>query len=382
MGHLLMRSLAILSSQAFSIVNFRGSLISSLSAEGVRIFALAPDYDNKTRDEVKNLGAVPIDISMRRAGFNPFIDLLDMFRLCVVLRKLQPDVMLGYFIKPVIFGMTAGWLAGVPFRVALIEGLGFVFTSSTSVARRALKKLVSGMYRLALLSVDRVVFLNKDDIHDFVSNGLVDSKKVANLQGIGVNLAYWAPAVPVTTPVTFLLAARLLREKGILEYVAAARIVKTKYPSARFLLLGALDVNPTSLTERELKQWVSEQLVEWPGHVDVRPWLAQSSVFVLPSYREGLPRSTQEAMAMARPIITTDVPGCRETVNNGVNGFLIPARNANALAHAMLKFIVNPDLIASMGKESRRIAELRFDGHQKTRTLIDILQNKWCNPER
>jgi len=382
MGHLLMRSLAILSSQAFSIVNFRGSLISSLSAEGVRIFALAPDYDNKTRDEVKNLGAVPIDISMRRAGFNPFIDLLDMFRLCVVLRKLQPDVMLGYFIKPVIFGMTAGWLAGVPFRVALIEGLGFVFTSSTSVARRALKKLVSGMYRLALLSVDRVVFLNTDDIHDFVSTGLVDSKKVANLQGIGVDLAHWAPAVPVTTPVTFLLAARLLREKGILEYVAAARIVKTKYPSARFLLLGALDVNPTSLTERELKQWVSEQLVEWPGHVDVRPWLAQSSVFVLPSYREGLPRSTQEAMAMARPIITTDVPGCRETVNNGVNGFLIPARNADALAHAMLKFIVNPDLIASMGKESRRIAELRFDGHQKTRALIDILQNKWCNPER
>jgi glycosyltransferase involved in cell wall biosynthesis len=159
-------------------------------------------------------------------------------------------------------------------------------------------------------------------------------------------------------------------------------MVKTQYPSARFLLLGALDVNPTSLSERELRQWVSEQLVEWPGHVDVRPWLAQSSVFVLPSYREGLPRSTQEAMAMARPIITTDVPGCRETVNNGVNGFLIPARNADALAHAMLKFIVNPDLIASMGKESRRIAELRFDGHQKTRALIDILQNKWCNPER
>jgi glycosyltransferase involved in cell wall biosynthesis len=371
-----MRTLAILSSQAFSIVNFRGPLIQALAAEGVRVFALAPDYDDKTRADVKNLGGVPIDISMRRAGFNPITDLLDMFRLCFVLRKLQPDVLLGYFIKPVIFGMTAGWLARVPYRVALIEGLGFVFTSSTSTTRRLLKLLVSAMYRVALLTVDRAVFLNTDDINEFLSNRLVSSKKVLNLQGIGVDLSYWGPAAPVTAPLTFLLAARLLREKGVLEYVEAARLVKAKHPSSRFLLLGALDVNPTSLTERELQAWVSEQLIEWPGHVDVKPWLEQTSVFVLPSYREGLPRSTQEAMAMARPVITTDVPGCRETVIDQVNGFLIPARNANALAQAMLKFIENPTLIDQMGQQSRHIAEQRFDGKKKTQALTDILRQK------
>jgi glycosyltransferase involved in cell wall biosynthesis len=371
-----MRSLAILSSQAFSIVNFRGPLIEAMATKGVLVFALAPDYNDQNRDEVRKLGAIPIDISIRRAGFNPFIDLIDMFRLFAVLRKLQPDVLLGYFIKPVIFGMTAAWLARVPYRVALIEGLGFVFTSSVTLKRRLLKRLVSWMYRLALLTVDRAVFLNADDVHEFLSNRLVNSKKVLNLQGIGVDLSYWLPANPVLAPITFLLTARLLREKGVLEYVDAARKVKRTYPNVRFFLLGALDVNPTSLTENELQTWVAEKLIEWPGHVAVRPWLEQTSVFVLPSYREGLPRSTQEAMAMAKPIITTDVPGCRDTVTNNVNGFLIPARNADALTQAMLKFIENPELIGQMGRQSRLIAEARFDGKKKTQELIDILEQK------
>ena len=179
---------------------------------------------------------------------------------------------------------------------------------------------------------------------------------------------------PVTAPLTFLLAARLLREKGILVYVGAARLVKAKHPSTRFVLFGAFDVNPTSLTKRELQAWVSEQLIEWRGHVDVKPWLKQTSVFVWPSYPEGLPRSTQEAMA--RPTITTDVPRCRETVTDQVNGLLIPARNVEALAQAMLKFIDNPTLIDQMGQKSRHIARLRFGGKKKIQTLIEILRQK------
>ncbi len=191
--------------------------------------------------------------------------------------------------------------------------------------------------------------------------------------GIGVDLDEWLPAPAVTTPVTFLLVARLLREKGIAEYADAAKLVKTLHPETRFILLGGLDPNPGGLSQSEVQAWVKEGLLEWPGHVVVKPWLAQTSVFVLPSYREGVPRSTQEAMAMGRAVITTDVPGCRETVISGTNGYLVPVRDAATLAEAMMQFIKNPNLIESMGRESRRMAEERFDVHKINARLLEIL---------
>ena len=174
-------------------------------------------------------------------------------------------------------------------------------------------------------------------------------------------------------PVTFLLAARLLREKGIVEYAHAARQVKQLHPEVRFVLLGGLDPNPGGLREAEISAWVTEGILEWPGHVAVKPWLAKTSVCVLPSYREGLPRSTQEAMAMGRPVITTDAPGCRDTVQEGVNGYLVPVRDVAALAQAMLRFVNNPSLIEPMGHASRRMAEANFDVRQINARLIKIL---------
>jgi glycosyltransferase involved in cell wall biosynthesis len=168
----------------------------------------------------------------------------------------------------------------------------------------------------------------------------------------------------------------LLREKGVAEYVEAARIVKRQHPLSRFVLLGGLDDNPGSIANEEVQGWVDEGLLEWPGHVSVKPWLEQASVYVLPSYREGVPVSTQEAMAMGRPVITTDVPGCRETVVDGLNGFLIPARNAQALAEKMLLFVNQPELIASMGKASRQLAEERFDVHKVNKRLVNLLLSK------
>jgi glycosyltransferase involved in cell wall biosynthesis len=168
-----------------------------------------------------------------------------------------------------------------------------------------------------------------------------------------------------------MLMARLLREKGIYEYVEAARAVRQQHPHARFLLLGGTDPNPGALTREEVAAWVAEGVVEWLGHVDnVRPWIASTSVYVLPSYREGKPRSTQEAMAMSRPVITTDAPGCRDTVIEGVNGFLVPVRDSAALADAMMRFIDQPELIPRMGRESRRIAEERFDVHRINRVML------------
>jgi len=371
-----MKTIAIISSQAFSLINFRGSLIGALVKENIRVYALAPDYSDEFRQKILALGAIPVDFRLTRTGMNPFHDCLDMFRLVIILRSLRPDVTLGYFAKPVIYGTLAAWVAKVPLRVAMIEGLGYVFTLSDTVLswkRKLLRNAVSWLYRVALARAHKVIFLNKDDISEFVGGGLVNRAKVVHFGGIGVDLDQWPPAPVVTTPVMFLLVARLLREKGITEFADAARQVKALYPNVRFVLLGALDPNPGSLSQLEVEAWVKEELLVWPGHVDVKPWLAQASVYVLPSYREGLPRSTQEAMAMGRPVITTDVPGCRETVEQGVNGFMVPVRDAEALAEAMLIYIKQPELIAPMGAASRRMAEAKFDVHKINAEILKIM---------
>ena len=374
-----MKILAIISSQAFSLINFRGSLIKELVDSNILVYALAPDYDDMLRKKIVQLGANPVDYSLIRTGMNPFRDLRDMFYLSILLYRLNPDVVLGYFIKPVVYGTLAAWISRVPRRIAMIEGLGYVFTPSGmtfSWRRKLLRSSVSLLYRIALTKAHRVIFLNRDDIAQFIGDGVVDKVKVAHLGGIGVDLNEWPFTTAFIKPITFLLAARLLREKGIMEYAEAARQVKALHPETRFVLLGALDENPGGLAEREVRAWVNAGLLEWPGHVAVQPWLAKASVYVLPSYREGLPRSTQEAMAMGRPVITTDVPGCRETVDDNVNGFVVPARNIDALVQAMLMFIKQPELILSMGLESRQIAENRFDVRKINAEILKILTDE------
>ena len=371
-----MKTLAIISNQAFSLINFRGDLIKALVRSGASVYALAPDYDRLTREQVTQLGAVPVAYALSRTGMNPLKDFCDALSLTKILRSLRPNTTLCYFIKPVIYGTLAAWLAKVPRRVAMIEGLGFVFTlskKSNSLNKRFLKFFVSFLYRIALKKAHYVIFLNKDDLQEFVASNLVESYKCKLIPGIGVDLEKWCAEAPVTYPVTFTLAARLLHEKGVREYIDAARIVKYKCATARFILLGDVDANPGSLSREEVESWVSEGLIEWPGHVRVKYWLEQTSVYVLPSYREGVPRSTQEALAMARPVITTDVPGCRETVIDGENGFLIPARNFVVLAEKMLIFINKPSLIGSMGEKSRALAEKRFDVHKINKIFLAVL---------
>jgi glycosyltransferase involved in cell wall biosynthesis len=208
---------------------------------------------------------------------------------------------------------------------------------------------------------------------ELLSRGIVPPDKIALAGATGIDLAEW-PVTPLPdAPLTFILVARLLRDKGIGEYVAAARMLRADHPELRFLLLGGTDDNPASITRSEMDAWAAEGLIVWPGHVAARPWLAQAHVFVLPSYREGVPRSTQEAMAMGRAIVTTDTPGCRETVVEGRNGFMVPPRDPAALASAMHHFVDNPADIARMGSESRRLACERFDVHVQNDRLLGFM---------
>ncbi|CAD7035472.1 glycosyltransferase family 1 protein [Pseudorhizobium endolithicum] len=354
---------AIIGHTGFSQVNFRGPLIEDIVARGHRVFALAPDFDAPTRAAVRALGAEPVEYSLSRTGLNPGRDFVDSFKLFRTLDRLNVDCVLSYAIKPVIYGTLAASLARVPRRHALVPGLGYAFTEGEDVS---LKRRVVGLsarrfYRLALARADCVFMQNPDDAHDFVSMGIVDQDKIITVDGTGIRLDEWAPTPPVSSPVTFLLVARMLRDKGVFEFVEAARAVREVHPQARFILAGDTDANPEAISRLQLTAWAESGIVEWPGQVAVKEWLAQASVFVLPSYREGVPRSTQEAMAMGRPIITTDAPGCRETVIAGENGFLVPPRDAEALAAAMRRFITEPGLISSMGAKSRAYAEEKFD---------------------
>ena len=368
--------IAVISNAAGSLLNFRGPLLVEMRRRGHDILAFAPNHTETTRTTLRRMGAEPIDYRISRTGTNPLADAATILELRRLLRRHRPDVSLAYFIKPVIYGSIAAWFAGVPRRYAMIEGLGFAFTATSqlSARRTVLQGIASVLFRMALRRVTRTIFLNPDDRAEFVGRGLVPAEKTGLLGGIGVDLSEWlALSPPRPEKTTFILVARLLRDKGITEYAEAARCVLRDYPGTRFLLVGGHDANPAAVPIASVRQWVDEGLVEWPGFVAVKPWFEQASVFVLPSYREGVPRSTQEAMALGLPVITTDVPGCRETVVEGVNGFLVPPRDPMALADAMRRFIVEPRLVASMGAESRRIAEEHFDVHKQNAKLLEMI---------
>jgi glycosyltransferase involved in cell wall biosynthesis len=358
------------------MINFRGPLIKHLVLNGVDVFALAPGYDAATKAVVNDLGATPVDLIMSRSGKNPF----DEVRLCLqlfnILRRIRPDALLSYFIKPAIYGSIVGWMAKTPMRIALIEGLGYSFQKSAREGhqRRLLRSLVTLMFRFALAKASKIVVLNEDDRQQFMKMNVGVAGEIENIGGIGVDLDEFAYQPPALGPLTFLCAARLIREKGIVDFADAARIVKLARPDIQFVVLGGVDNNPGSLEAETIEQWVKEGILAWPGSVaDVRPWLAACSVFVLPSfYREGVPRSIQEAMAIGRAIITTDNVGCRDTVEPEVNGLIVTPQQPQELAEAILELAKDIKRIAAMGEESRALAEARYDAERFNSRIAEL----------
>jgi glycosyltransferase involved in cell wall biosynthesis len=357
-----------------SIVPFRGHLLRTLVARGHRVEVLAPNANADDRAKIDRLGVACETYELRRTGLSPSEDFRTMWCLHRHFRTRTPDLAIFYAVKPSVYGPLAARAAGVSRRIVSTEGLGAAFTDigrGGSAKRTALRLVVSLLYKLSLYHADRAIFLNANDRDDFVRWRLLPRQKTRVVGGIGVDLSEYPQATPPQTPLVFLFVGRLLREKGIVEFVNAARSVRRVHPTARFGVLGAIDENPAAICADTLREWVESGVIEYHGHADVKPWLRKSSVFVLPSYREGVPRSTQEAMAVGRAVVTTDVPGCRDTVVDGVNGFLCAPRDALGLARNLCRFIENPDLVLEMGKASRRIAEERFDVRRCTQRIIE-----------
>jgi glycosyltransferase involved in cell wall biosynthesis len=352
----------LIASYCDSVVKFRGPLIAAMLANGCEVHVAAPRIKDspQVRATIEAKGAFVHDFPVRRTGTNPVADARMLLALFLLMRKLRPDATLPYTLKPVVYGTVAAWFAGVPRRFALVTGLGYAFTGSR---RGLIKQTVTTLYRFALARATKVFFQNPDDNRHFRESGILPPRVPSVvLNGSGVDVDEYAIEPVPKGPTKFLLIGRLLGDKGVREYVEAARRIRLARPEASFGLVGWIDENPDAIAQAELDAWIAEDLIEFEGQLaDVRPALADCSVYVLPSYREGTPRTVLEAMAMGRPIITTDAPGCRETVVDGDNGFLVPVRSVDALVLAMLRFIDDPRLAPRMGARSRRIAEDKYD---------------------
>ena len=357
---------------AESLLGFRGALISALQSRGLQLHVAAPGLKPglHLRLELERQGLTVHDIPLRRTGANPLSDLRALLALVVLMRRIRPDWVLCYTIKPVIYGSLAAWLACVPHRYALITGLGYAFQDRERRGR--LQALVRRLYGLALGRVHKVFFQNPDDEVLFRRCAILEAGMPACVvNGSGVDLARFSATAVPPGPARFLLIARLLGDKGVREYAQAARRVRNRHPDVQFAIAGWIDTNPDAIERAELEAWVADGTLSYLGRLsDVRPALAACSVYVLPSYREGTPRTVLEAMAKGRPVITTDAPGCRETVVHGDNGFLVPIRSVEALEHAMDRFIADHALIVRMGRRAREIAEEKYDVHKVNAIML------------
>jgi glycosyltransferase involved in cell wall biosynthesis len=356
---------------ADSLINFRGPLMAALQERGLDVHVVAPDLaaQSSTRQQLQALGLTVHEVPMARTGTNPLADLRTTWALWRLMRRIQPEKVLGYTIKPVIYGTLAAWLARVPQRYALITGLGYAFQGEGQ--RSKLQALVQCLYKLALARANLVFFQNPDDLALFRQRGLLQQdSKVCVVNGSGVDLSRFEYCpLPSTNEgsnlPSFLCIGRLIGDKGIREYAQAARFIRQRYPTVKFVLVGGIDSNPNSVRQEEVDAWVAEGCIDYLGKlIDVRPAIEACSVFVLPSYREGTPRTVLEAMAMGRAVITTDAPGCRETVVNGDNGYLVPVKSVEALVSAIEIFLQEPELVRRMGLRGRKLAEAKYDVHK------------------
>lgn len=367
-----MKKFILVSPKNRSAYNFRGDLIKDLQKKGYDVVVTGPNKEGI--DKIKTLGAKFIEVSVNKNGLNPFADIAYCLNLRKIMKEEKADAVLGYTIKPVIYGSIAGWLAGVKNRTAMVTGAGYLFASK-SMKAKIIRSISFILYRLGLGAAQKVIFQNVDDLNEFVAHGLVRKEKCHVVNGSGVNMTRFTPSAYPEIP-TFFFLGRLVNAKGGMDFVKAAKIVKEKYPDSRFMILGKIDKTvPDSITEEDLMPYVNDGTVKlFPETDNIAQYYAKSSVFVLPTaYREGTPRVILEALASARAIITTFTPGCKETVKDGVNGFFVAIHAPADCAEKMMHFIKHPEDIERMGKESLELCKNKYEVSIINRKMLSIM---------
>ncbi|GAA4367210.1 glycosyltransferase family 4 protein [Hymenobacter saemangeumensis] len=350
---------AIVINTSWNIWNFRASLVRALQAAGHEVLAIAPPDDYSSRLETE-LGCRYVPILMENKGTNPVKDALLTRRFYQIYKREKPDVVLHYTIKPNIYGSLAARLAGIP-SINNVSGLGTVF-----IVKNFVSKVALGLYRFAFRFPHKVFFQNNDDRQLFLEHGLLQPRIADLLPGSGVDTHKFSPAAGFTRqqPFVFLMVARVLYEKGITEYFEAARLVREAVPGTRVQLLGGLDeAGGVGVPRATFEEWLKGGDIEYLGRSDdVASHLHRADCVVLPSYREGTPKTLLEAAAVGKPIVTTDVPGCRDTVVDGQNGYLCQVRSGTDLAAKMLQVLRLPEPeLQRMAQASRQLAVSRFD---------------------
>ena len=366
-----MKKFVLISPKNRTVYNFRGDLIKDIISKGYEVVVTGPD--NIDVEKIESLGVRFKEIPMQKNGTRISGDVKYCRMLIEFLKEEAPDVTLGYTVKPVIYGAIAAKRAGVKNVNCLVTGAGYTFISTTLKAR-ILGIIVRNLYRIGFRKADHVIFQNKDDMTEFCKKRLVNAGKCSFVNGSGVNLEHFKKT-DLPEEISFFMLSRFLKSKGVREYLEAAKIVKQIHPNVKFYLLGKFEYIMQDAVDKDyIEHFIQEGIVErFDETDDVRPYYSMCSVYVLPSYREGTPRTVLEAMAMGRPIITTDTQGCRETVGEGINGFLVPVKDINAIVEKMVWFIEHSEAIREMGEQSYQYALKKYDVNKVNADMIRIM---------
>lgn len=369
------KKIIVISSLSRSLVNFRIDLLKKLIEQDYEVVGLGPDEDEET---IKTLGKIGVRFQsyfLERTGFNPIKDVQTILDLKKIYKEEKPDYILPYTVKPVIYGNLAKKGTNIQ-SLNWITGLGFFGLESKTFQDRVSKFVMTALYKFGFKKKDIILFQNTDDLEFFKNKKILRENRFRITPGSGINLEKYSCSDPNTNPVKFVFVGRLIEAKGIRVFIEAAEIFKNKFPDVRFLIIGGLDEgNPFAIQREEINILSEQGIVEFIGHVDnVIDYIRDSSVFVLPSvYREGIPRSILEALSIGRPIITTDNVGCRETVVKDYNGILIEKNNVIELVKAMEFFYHNRESIIEYGKNSRKLAEAKFDVSIVNKIILESL---------
>ncbi len=362
----------VLSSHTPSLFWFRLDMMHAFQAKGAEVIAVGPDSNEKWFADFKEKGIEYRSIPISRNGLNIFTDIKTFKALMGLVRETRPDKIFTYQAKTIVYGTLAAKFVGYAEVYPLVAGLGSIFRGH-GIKNKIVKAILGLQYKLAFRYSKKVIFQNTDDKSELLRLGLLVEEKACMIHGSGVNTSKFTPtAFPKKKAILYI--GRLIGDKGVWEYLALAKRLHDNRNDIRCLLVGPYDTNPSAITPEELSPYIDGGIVEYLGEQkDIRPYVEQCTVYVLPSYHEGTPKTVLEAMSMGRPIVTTDAPGCRETVVNGVNGYLVPVRNVDALEKAVLNILSNPKLITAFGRKSREIAESKFDVNKVNDSIMGIM---------